>query len=269
MMIPRAGDVCQPQTSVCGDFVEPGTPQAPDTHVGQFPESGTCPSTRCPQVLIPSLRDTSQPPTSARRSLAPRLSRTSRYPFVVIPRARNVCEPPPPRHLLMGRTPEMGTSPSPGCPRRVMLEPGKARGAVWVPDAQWPGSSRAPSLANPPRGLCQLSELAQPGDPSFGGSQHFSKKREFPELISPTKRVSRRLLVYVCGSPRAWEALPRSKVLPFGSAGSRRTSRGRGSGPRPAEMPAEPCFSPRAQDHRVRQRLPADHPGEGSQHRRL
>lgn len=95
VMIPRAGDVCQPQTSACGDFVEPGTPQAPDAHVGQFPESGTCPRTRCPQVLIPSLRDTSQPPTSARRSLAPRLSRTSRYPCVVTPRARNVCEPPP------------------------------------------------------------------------------------------------------------------------------------------------------------------------------
>lgn len=116
MMIPRAGDVCQPQTSVCGDFVEPGTPQAPDTHVGQFPESGTCPSTRCPQVLIPSLRDTSQPPTSARRSLAPRLSRTSRYPCVVIPRARNVCEPPPPQTPTHGANPRDGDISQPRLP---------------------------------------------------------------------------------------------------------------------------------------------------------
>lgn len=85
-----------------------------------------------------------------------------------------------------------------------------------------PSGPAAPGhhLLPPRRGLCQLSELAQPGDPSFGGSQHFSEKRDFPELTSPTKRVSHRLLVYVRGSPRAREALPRSKAFPFGSTGS-------------------------------------------------
>lgn len=53
---------------------------------------------------------------------------------------------------------------------------------------------------------------------------------------------------------------------PFSSVCSCRASWGFGCGPCPAEMPAEPCLSPCAQDHRIHQRLPADHPGEGSQH---
>lgn len=68
MMIPRVGDVSQPQMCMCGDSVEPGTAQAPDTSLGQFPDSGTCLSTGCLQVVIPRLGDTSQSPTSAATS---------------------------------------------------------------------------------------------------------------------------------------------------------------------------------------------------------
>lgn len=122
-MIPRVGDVSQPQMSACGDFMEPGTAQAPDIHLGQFLESGTCPSTRCPQVVIPRLRDTSHPPTSAQQSLGPWPSCTCRYQCMVIPRARNVSEPQTPMH---GQSAELGTSPSPGCLRTVILEPRKS-----------------------------------------------------------------------------------------------------------------------------------------------
>lgn len=69
--------------------------------------------------------------------------------------------------------------------------------------------------------------------------------------------------------PPRWEALAGHQGPPVCSTGSCRMARGCGCAPHPTGTPAEVCLSPRAQDHRVRQRLPADHPGEGSQHRRL
>lgn len=144
-MIPRAGDVSQPQISTCGDFVEPGTAQAPDTHLGQFPESGMCPSTRWPQMVIPRLRDTSQPP-SAQRSLGPWLSCTSRYHCMVIPRARNVSEPQTPTHGAILKAGDISHPrlPVDGDPRaRDVSQPDCARQVV-LSGCQMPSGLAAP-----------------------------------------------------------------------------------------------------------------------------
>jgi len=126
--------------------MELGTAQAPDTHLGQFPESGACPSTRCPQAVIRRLGDTSQPPTSAQQPLGPWLSCTSRYQHMVIPRARSVSEPQTPTH---GAIPRSGDISQPRLPvdsgpvARDVSEPGGARRVV-LSGRQMPGGLAAP-----------------------------------------------------------------------------------------------------------------------------
>lgn len=75
----------------------------------------------------------------------------------------------------------------------VILEPGMSLsqtvqgkwcylGARWPVAWQLPGATLCPL---PPSWLCQLSELAQFGDTSFGGSQLFSKRETSVSSFTP------------------------------------------------------------------------------------
>lgn len=171
----------------------------------------------------------------------------------MIPRARGISQP--------GRGARSGDA---GAGDRA-AGPCEASGATWVPDARWPGSSRAPPCA--PFSLSWLCQLACLGVPLSTKASSAPKKRLFLARLLDEARVPPSSSCTLL--PPRWEALAWHRGLPVCSVGSCRTARGCGCAPRPAETPAEVCLSPRAQDHRVRQRLPADHPGEGSQHRCL